>query len=93
MADIAEYIDKALYNGDYTEVFDILNDIFTDEDYYHEERGQVFGVIAYMKGMGVDRENISTRLESLFDECREFGVVNPEFINKVYGYLNGEVFI
>ena len=91
MADIAEYVDKALYAGNYTEVFDMLYDIFTDEDYYREERSLVFRVISYMKRMGFDQENISKRLEYLFEECSEFGIVTKEFKNTVYGYLIGTV--
>lgn len=93
MADVSDYIERLISKGNYDDAFDALYDIFTDEDLYRDERAVVYVVIYHMIHDGFTRMYIAQKLDELFKECAEFGVVRPKFKSAVYGHLNGEVLL
>lgn len=84
MCDVAEFVEAALDERDYSEAFDCLFVVLTDDELYQQDKDVVFHVITHMLRVGVDKESISMWLDSLFTLCKGYGVVTRQFMNAVY---------
>lgn len=89
MADFSDYVERLIRTGNYDYAFDALYEIFTDEDLYRDERAIVYVVINYMIQDGFACAHMAQRLDELFEECAELGVVSPKFKGAVHGHLSG----
>ena len=88
MCDVAEFVEAALDERDYSEAFDCLFVVLTDAELYQHDKDVVFHVISHMQRDDFDNESISKRLDSLFTLCKGYGVVTEQFMNDVYDILN-----